>query len=240
MRCTAKYLRSFLLLGAMLPALAAAGPARAADDDGFKPIFDGKTLEGWDGDSKFWRVEDEAIVGETTKENPAKMNTFLIWQRGKPGDFELIAEFCMPNPGFANSGIQIRSWEEKEKWRVSGYQSDMDSDNTYTGACYGENFRGMLANRGEKTVIGKNHKPTVVEKIAESDELAKSIKKQDWNEYHIIAKGNHIIQKINGRVMCELTDEDDRARKDGIIALQIHAGEPMKVQFKNIQLKELK
>ena len=116
----------------------------------------------------------------------------------------------------------------------------MDSDNTYTGICYGENFRGILANRGEKTVIGKDHKPKVVEKFADAAELAKSIKKQDWNEYHIIAKGNRIIQKINGQVMCEVTDEDNNARKDGIIALQVHAGDPMKVQFKNIRLKMAK
>jgi hypothetical protein len=229
--------RSLLIASAMLPLLMAATPAMAADDEGFKPIFDGKTLEGWDGNPKLWHIVDGVITGETTKENPAEYNSFLIWRGGKPADFELKIEFRMPNKGFANSGIQIRSWEEKEKWRVSGYQPDMDSENTYTGICYGENFRGILANRGEKTVIGKDHKPKVVEKFAEAAELAKVIKKQDWNEYHIIAQGNHIIQKINGHLMCELADEDDKARKDGIIALQLHAGDPMKVQFKNIRLK---
>jgi hypothetical protein len=145
----------------------------------------------------------------------------------------------MPNPGFANSGIQIRSWEGPGKWQVSGYQPDMEAENQYTGICYGENYRGILAMRGEKVVIGKDHKPKVVEKFAEDGELAKTIKKRDWNAYHIIADGNHIIQKINGRVMCELTDEDTEARRDGIIALQIHAGPPMKVQFRNICLKNL-
>jgi hypothetical protein len=240
MRSTIIFFGSLLLASAILPIQFGVSTSLAAEDEGFKPIFDGKTLDGWDGDSKLWRVEDGVITGETTKENPAKGNTFLIWRGGKPADFELKVEFCMPNEGFANSGIQIRSWEEKEKWRVSGYQSDMDFENTYTGICYGENFRGILANRGEKTVIGKDHKPKVVDKFADSADLAKLIKKQDWNEYHIIAKGNHIIQKINGHLMCEVTDEDDKARKDGIIALQVHAGDPMKVQFKNIRLKELK
>jgi hypothetical protein len=241
MRCRMNQLALFVLLAAMASMLPFSRAASAADDEGFKPIFDGKTLEGWSGNTKFWRVEDGAITGETTKENPAlRGNTFLVWQGGKPADFELKADFRMPSAGFANSGIQFRSWEEMEQWRVSGYQADMDSENAYTGACYGENFRGMLANRGEKTVIGKNHKPKVEERIGESAELAKSIKKQDWNEYHIIAKGNHVIQKINGQVMCELTDEDDRVRKDGIIALQVHAGEPMKVQFRNIRIKEVK
>jgi hypothetical protein len=219
--------------------LAGAAASPAADEEGFRPIFDGKTLDGWDGNPKLWRVEDGAITGETTKDNPTKANTFLIWRGGKPGDFELKAEFCMPNPGFANSGIQIRSWEGPEKWRVSGYQPDMDADNHYTGICYGENFRGILAQRGQKTVIGTDHKPKVVETFADGAELGKAIKQHDWNEYHIIARGNHIIEKINGQLMCELTDEDTDARADGVIALQIHAGPPMKVQFRNLRLKEL-
>jgi hypothetical protein len=240
MRRLAHFFGASLFTVVILSALAGRQSALAADDGGFKPIFDGKTLAGWDGNPKLWRVVDGVITGETTKENPAEYNNFLIWRGGKPGDFELKAEFRMPNKGFANSGIQIRSWEEKEKWRVSGYQADMDADSTYTGICYGENFRGILANRGEKTVIGKDHKPKVVEKFADSADLAKAIKKQDWNEYHIIAEGNHIIEKINGHLMCEVTDEDNMARKDGIIALQLHAGPPMKVQFKNIRLKEVK
>jgi hypothetical protein len=239
MQCKVKFSVSLIFIGTIVTILFATSTALAAEDQGFKPIFDGKTLEGWDGNPKLWRVEDGAIVGETTKENPTTGNTFLIWRGGKPADFELKAEFRLPNEGFGNSGIQIRSWEEKEKWRVSGYQADMDSDNTYTGICYGENFHGILANRGEKTVVGKSHKPKVVEKFAENDELAKSIKKRDWNEYHIVVQGNRITQKINGRLMSEVTGEDDMVRKDGIIALQLHAGEPMKVQFKNIRLKDL-
>ena len=94
-----------------LAALAAQAEAPAADAEGFRPLFDGKTLEGWDGDPKFWRVEDGCITGQTTKENPATYNTFLIWRGGKPADFQLKIEFRMPNPGFANSGMQIRSWE---------------------------------------------------------------------------------------------------------------------------------
>jgi hypothetical protein len=213
--------------------------AVAANDDGFKPIFNGKSLDGWDGNPKLWRVEDGAIVGETTAENPTQGNTFLIWRGGKPANFELKAEFRTPNPGFANSGIQIRSWEGPEKWRVSGYQPDITGDNQYTGICYGENFRGILAQRGEKVTIGADHKPKVVEQLGDPNELVKVVKKHDWNEYDIVANGNRIIQKINGQVMCDITDEDTMARKDGIIALQIHAGPPMKVQFRNIRIKEL-
>jgi hypothetical protein len=211
----------------------------AADETGFKPIFNGKSLDGWEGDPKFWRVEDGAIVGETTGENPTPANTFLIYRDAKPANFELKAEFCMPNAGFANSGIQLRSWEEPEKWRVSGYQADMDAGNEYTGICYGEGFRGILAGRGEKTRIGVDHKPELLERFGDSAELAKAIKKQQWNEYHIVAQDNCIRQMINGQLMCEVHDEDTIARKDGIVALQIHAGPPMMVQFRNIRLKKL-
>jgi hypothetical protein len=232
-------MRRFFRLVGLFGALMMAQAVVAASDDGFKPIFNGNNLDGWDGDLRLWRIEQGVITGETTAANPAKGNTFLIWRGGKPANFELKAEFCMPNPGFANSGIQIRSWEGPEKWRVSGYQPDMDAGNEYTGICYGENYRGILAERGQKVVIGADHKPKVVKQFGDSKELAKVIKKQDWNEYHIIARGNHILQKINGQLMCELTDEDSVARKDGVIALQIHVGPPMKVQFRNIQLKEL-
>jgi hypothetical protein len=213
--------------------------ALAADDAGWKPIFDGKSLAGWDGDPRLWRVEDGTITGETTAANTAKYNTFLIWRGGKPANFELKAEFRMPNPGFANSGIQIRSWEGPAKWQVRGYQSDMDATNEYTGICYGEGFRGILTQRGQQVTIGTDHKPKLVKQFADSAALAKAIKKQDWNEFHIIAQGNRIVQKINGQLMCDLTDEDKVARRDGIIALQIHVGPPMKVQFRNLRLKEL-
>ena len=212
----------------------------AADESSlpWRDLFDGKTLDGWDGDPRLWSVQDGAITGETTGENTAAANTFLTWRGGRPADFEIKAEFRMPNPGFANSGIQIRSWEGPGRWQVSGYQADMDSDDQYTGTCYGENFRGSLAQRGQKTVIGSDHQPKVVEQFGDSLELAKVIKTRDWNEYDIIAHGNHIIEKINGQLMCELIDDDAMARRDGVIALQIHAGQPMKVQFRNVRLKE--
>jgi len=223
-------------------ALCIASVCTAADDradPGFQSIFDGKSLDGWDGDPNLWRVEDGTVVGETTAEKPARGNTFLIWRGGKPGDFELKAEFRMPNEGFANSGIQVRSWEGPNQWQVFGYQPDMDAGNAYTGIIYGENFRGILAGRGQKVVIGEDHKRQVVKQFADSGELAKVIKPHDWNESHIIAQGDTIIHKINGHLMAELTDNDTVARRDGVIALQLHAGPPMKVQFRNIRLKLL-
>lgn len=234
-----KRLATFVCLS--IPGLLMFAPAaaRAGEDDGFKSIFDGKSLDGWDGNTQFWRVEDGCIVGETTKENPTSGNTFIIWRGGKPADFELKVEYRLRNH---NSGIQFRSFEvPQEKWVVGGYQSDIEGSGQFTGILYGERFRGILAGRGEKTVIGDNHKPKVVGKIGDSKELFSKIKQGEWNEYHIIAVGNHIVQKINGQTMVEVTDEDTKMRRaDGIIALQLHAGPPMKVEFRNIRLKELK
>jgi hypothetical protein len=213
--------------------------AMAADDEGFVPIFDGKTLQGWDGDPKFWKVEDGTITGETTPDNPTQGNTFIIWRGGKPADFELKAEYRMRN---GNSGIQFRSFEvENAKWAIGGYQSDIDESGRYSGILYGERYRGILAQRGDKTVIGDDHKPKVVGKVGDSQELLAKIDLDGWNENHIIAQANHIVQKINGQVMVDVTDEDTQQRRgDGLIALQLHVGPPMKVQFRNIRLKVLK
>jgi hypothetical protein len=229
-------LASLFCLLAVLPI------ARAAvGEEGFKPIFDGKTLQGWDGDPDLWSVEDGAIIGQTFR--PMKQNSFLMWRGGKPADFELKIEFRTPQEFASNSGVQYRSREEPEKvgkWVVAGYQADILSDNSFTGILYEERGRGLLAQRGQKVIIGENHKPKVVEQFGDAKELAKAIKQGDWNEYHIIAKGNHLVQKINGQVMVDVTDNDPKKRKmEGIIALQLHVGPAMKVQFRNIRLKEL-
>lgn len=211
---------------------------RADDEAGFQSIFDGKTLDGWDGNPDFWRVEDGSITGQTTTEKPTKGNTFLIWRKGEVGDFELKVQYRIIG---VNSGIQYRSFEvPNEKWVVGGYQADFEAGDRFSGICYGERFRGILADRGQKTVIGDDHKPKVVGSVGDSAELQKHIKKEDWNEYHVTAKGFNFVHRINGHVTCEVTDEDKAQRRaTGILALQLHAGPPMKVQFRNIRLKVL-
>lgn len=211
----------------------------SADEPEFKPIFDGKTLDGWDGSPELWRVEDGAITGET-KEPMAGPNTFIIWRGGELGDFELRFEYKIRNH---NSGVQYRSWEEPDnwgKWVVGGYQGDIVAEGPYNGILYGERYRGILANRGEKVVIGEDEKPKVVGSVGDADELQTHIKAGDWNEFTVIAKGFHIIHKINGKVMVDVVDEDTSMRRDkGILAFQLHAGPAMKVQFRNIRLKQL-
>jgi putative membrane-bound dehydrogenase-like protein len=230
----------FGLLAALLASVAALSvpPAAPAADDGFVTIFDGKTLEGWDGNPDFWRVEDGTITGQTTKEKPTRGNTFIIWRKGELGDFELKLEYKIVG---GNSGVQYRSFEvPNEKWVIGGYQADFEAGDTYSGILYGERFRGILALRGQKTVIGDDHKPKQVGTLGDTKEIQSKIKKEDWNSYHITAKGFDFVHRINGVVTCECTDEDKKDRRaTGVLALQLHAGPPMKVQFRNIQLKKL-
>ena len=215
-----------------------------AAEQGFQSIFDGKDLTGWDGNPKLWSVKDGAITGQTTADNPAKGNTFLIWTNGTVGDFELRCSFkLVPGDaqGFANSGIQYRSKVvDPANWVVGGYQADMEAGKTYTGILYEERFRGIMAERGQKVVWDKDDKKQVVGSVGDAAAIEASLKKGDWNEYVIIAKGNHLQQFVNGKQTIDVTDECEAKRAmSGVLALQLHAGPPMMAQFKNIRIKSL-
>ena len=208
---------------------------------GEQSLFNGKDLAGWDGNPLHWSVEDGAIVGVNTKENPTKGNTFLIWKGGNLKDFDLTLE-CKIDSG--NSGIQYRSFikpGEHDGWRIGGYQADFESGDKYSGICYGEAFRGILCMRGDRTTLSRDQSGKLVksvEKIGETTKLGLSIKKKDWNTYRIVADGFRFEHYINGEKMCELIDNDEKERRaDGLLAFQVHAGPPMKVYFRNIVLK---
>jgi hypothetical protein len=206
-----------------------------------KKLFDGKSLKGWDGNPKFWSVQEGVIVGQTTEKNPTKGNTFLIWKGGKMADFELTMEYKIEA---GNSGIQYRSFIKPgnhDGWRISGYQADLEAGDKFSGICYGEGFRGILSMRGEKTVLTIDEKKKLkkdVTKFGDSAEIGMAVKKGKWNKYKITAKGFHFQHFINGVKTTELIDNDEKSRrKDGLLALQLHAGKPMKVLFRNIVLK---
>ena len=207
-------------------------------ESGYQSLFDGKTMKGWDGDPAFWRVEDGALVGQTTTEKQPKQNTFLIWRGGTPGDFELRLDFKLT--GF-NSGIQYRSIELPDiKWAMKGYQFDMDGEQRYTGQIYEERGRGFLALRGQFNSIGENGQPALVSSLGDGEELKKLIHGDGWNDLYLNARGNTLIQAMNGRVMSMLIDDDKAGRKmDGLIGIQVHRGQPMKIEVKNIRLKKL-
>ena len=178
-------------------------------------------------------MEDGTITGRTTKENPTKGNTFLIWRQAPVDDFVIRLSYKIVG---GNSGIQYRS-REVEPWVVSGYQGDIDSTDTYSGILYEERARGILATRGQKVTIGADGKKET-EQVGDAKELQSHIKKEDWNEYEITAQGNHLTHKINGHVTAEVIDNEvEKRAASGILALQLHAGPPMTVQFKNVRLK---
>ena len=228
-----------------------ADPLVLDDHAGFESIFDGSTLKGWDGDPQFWRAEGNAIVGESTPERKLAQNTFIIWRGGEPKDFELKVQFRM---NATNSGIQIRSVRlppgtpsgngvVQGKWVMKGYQADIDFNNSFTGQIYEERGRGFLAMRGQAVYVpdGAGVKPRVIGNLQQSpDELKAIIKSNDWNQVHLIARGNTIIQILNGAVTSLVVDDDTKGRSlAGLIGFQMHVGEPMKVEFRNIWLKKL-
>ena len=210
---------------------------KAVTNDEFVSLFDGETLKGWEGDPKLWRVEDGAITGETTDEDPIPYNSFLTWANGEVDDFELRLEYRIHS---GNSGIQVRSFKADQPHAIGGYQADIDAGGQWTGTNYGERFRGILAKRGQKATINEDGKPENIEKLGDPAELAKVIKAGDWNTYEVIARGHTIVCKINGTVMSEITDNDtDTRRRAGLLAFQLHKGPAMKVQFRDIQLRRL-
>jgi hypothetical protein len=225
-----------------------AQPLVVDDRTGFEPIFDGTTLKGWDGDPAFWRVENGTIVGESTAQNAVKQNTFLIWRGGEPRNFELKVQFRINS---TNSGIQIRSAHLAEgtqagdtkiasKWVLKGYQADIDFGNQYTGQIYEERGRGFLAMRGQAVYVPDGAPPKVIGNLQNGDELKAIIKVNDWNQVHLIARGNTIIQVLNGSVTSIVVDDDTKNRMlGGLIGFQMHVGPPMKVEFRNVWLKKL-
>ena len=203
-------------------------------------IFDPnqKLADHWDGDPRFWKIEDGCITGQTTAENPTPGNTFLIWKDGELDDFEFTCDYKIVG---GNSGFQVRSFRvEGSPWVVGGYQADFEAGDTYSGIIYGERFRGILAERGQSTEIGDDSKPVVKEQFAKSEDLQKVIKKEEWNSFRVVCKGWKQTNYINGSKTAEVLDNDVKnRRRSGILALQVHAGPPMKVQFKNMKLKRL-
>jgi len=227
------------------PALGQTLVEEGASQPGVIALFDGKELTGWTGDPRLWSVRDGAITGQTTPENPAKGNTFLIWTNGTVDDFELRCSFKIianNDKGFANSGIQYRSKVlDANNWVVGGYQADMEAGPTYSGILYEERMtRGIMAARGEKVVWTSDCNKQVTGSFGTADELGKVIKPGDWNDYVVIAKGKHLQHFINGKQTVDVTDDCESKRAmSGVLALQLHAGQPMTVQFRNFRLRKL-
>ena len=210
-----------------------------ADTAGFVAIFDGKTLAGWDADPKYWRVENEALVGEVTPATLLKANSFAIWRGGSPADFELKVEYRVSAAG--NSGINYRSVEvASPAFALKGYQCDIDGANRYTGQNYEERGRTFLAQRGQVTRASAQAKRAIVGTVGDKDALAAGIRANEWNQVHLFVRGNVLTHLVNGRVMSVVIDEDAAARAAaGLIGVQVHVGPPMKIEYRNFLLKTL-
>ncbi len=213
--------------------------------ENLKPLFNGKDLSGWDGDPTLWSVRDGVIHGETTEQNPAKGNTFLIWQGGTPKDFELHLSFRCNATN--NSGIQYRSkhvtdGNVKNKWVVRGYQHELRNEDKFPNTSsfiYDEGGK-----RGRICLVGEKASWTDGKKVVEStllDEAGfqKLMKVNEWNDVVIVANGKNVKHYLNGTLVLDFTDNDPQlALSQGVLALQLHAGKPMWAEFKNIRLKE--
>ena len=205
-------------------------------EEGFTAIFNGRDLTGWDGKPGWWTVEDGALTAESTTEKPCKKCNYLIWRGDQPDDFELRTDFRLSLAG--NSGIQIRS-EERPDWDTYGYQADMTGDGELIGFVYHHKY-ALIAGRGTKATFAADGKSSV-EQIGDQADLLERFKPGDWNTYRVVCLGPEITLYINDKLMCQITDHRVSAEaRRGIIALQMHPGPPMKIEFKNIRLRELK
>lgn len=249
--------RSFLtgMIAGLVPAFAQQGSSEPyvpkqsdrptpidGDEAGFKPIFNGRTLEGWRGDPTYWRVENGSLVGEITPDTVVKSNTFIIWQGGKPRDFELKLDYRITSKG--NSGINYRSVvvpdpvTPENQFAMRGYQCDLDGAKRYSGNNYEEKGRRFLAVRGQVSHVVGGRPPILLSTFDESDALAAHVT-DDWNAVHLIVRGSTLTHMINGRLMSVTIDDDLPNRPaDGLIGVQVHVGPPMKVEYRKIRLKE--
>lgn len=250
-----------LILASVALAAEPVKPTAPPEPPDMVKLFNGKDLTGWEGDPRLWSVKDGAIRGQTTADKQTKGNTFLIYvgNAGKPvefKDFELRLSFRIDH---GNAGVQYRSVllpappDAENKWVVAGYQAEVANSPTAAGFLYHERARASLVQVGDKVVINEDGSKQVVGKLGDRNEIAKHYKMSDWNDYVIICKANHIQHFLNGVQTIDLIDNDIEPSVDkngkpeplkcrslsGIIALQIHAGPPMWVDYKDIRIKTL-
>lgn len=227
--------------------LHAAADLPAPGADGFISLFNGKDLTGWDGLDGYWTVVDGAVQCAETKATSKQSDLILVASKEHPekfANFELRYSWKMITPG-GNSGVQFRGKIDKPEMKhVGGYQADIDAGNSYTGIIYDEGGvaggRGIMSNRGEKTVWDDQNKRTNTKLEVTGDDVKKAIKPVgEWNECVVTVDGNHIVYKINGTVTTDLTDNSPKACKDGVIGIQMHAGFDMTIQFKDFKIKML-
>ncbi len=193
---------------------------------GFSAIFNGKNLDGWEGNPKYWHVADGKL----------DYNRFIIWRGGKPRNFEVRVKVKVTSGG--NSGIQYRSVERPELGDsvVTGYQCDVVPNRAdYNGMLYEERGRRILAHTGEKVIIDPKGQPWVVGEFP-----LKEFKAGEWHDFRVLAEGNHLQHWIDGHQTVDVIDLDEKNRRlEGVFGVQVHVGPPMKIQYRDFFLKKL-
>jgi hypothetical protein len=209
------------------------------DLTGFVSIFDGKSLEGWDGDPTYWSVKDGALVGIVTPETLLKKNSWIVYRGALVEDFELVLDYRVSAEG--NSGVGYRlAVLEDDPFSVRGPQADIHGGDMFTGICYEENGRRLLAARGQSTWIDPDLPPRLAAQLADPEELQSVVRKEDWNRYRLVVRGNDAQHFLNGVLMSEVRDHDEPNRmKTGLIGVQVHVGPPMKIEFRDVYLKHI-
>ncbi|MFH5885469.1 DUF1080 domain-containing protein [Halalkalibaculum sp. DA3122] len=214
--------------------------SKSDPDQGFRRILTEEKRENWEGNPEYWQFEDGILIGEVPEASPLRGNIFYRWEK-EVTNFELKVEYRISSKG--NSGIYYRSTASKENENVLlGYQADIDGANTYSGIVY-ENYedRGhqILANRGQVIQVSEQDVPAEIGSVGQSEALATKINSDGWNSYHLIVRGDTIIQMLNGQVMCILIDRYTNRVKKGMLGVQLHQGPPMKVEYRNFRFKKL-
>ena len=226
----------------------------ASTDDEWVEIFDGKSLDGWSGDSTYWSVRNGSLFGEITPETLVKRNTFIIWQGDVPADFELKVTYRVSE--FGNSGINYRSEPvEGIPYALRGYQADLDGSGRLVGSNYEERRRTTLASQGEivntrnlaEDISLEDHTGNnfwLAREVKGShgtpESLQEHINKQGWNQYHLIVRGNRMKHFVNGVLMSDVIDNDTLNRRaDGLLGVQVHVGPPMTVEYRNFRIKAI-
>lgn len=205
----------------------------------FERIFDGKTLDNWDGDSTYWTIEDGKLVGTVTPETLLKKNSWIVYRGQLVEDFELVLDYRVSTGG--NSGVGYRlAVLNDDPVSVRGPQADIHGAEMFTGICYEENGRRLLAARGQSTWIHPDQLPRLGAQFADPEELQSVVRIEDWNRYRLVVRGHDAQHYLNGVLMSEVHDYDDANRMQrGLIGVQVHVGPPMKIEYREIYLKHL-
>jgi hypothetical protein len=207
---------SVCMMTALLTPLTMVAAEEKKSDATTTAIFDGKTLEGWDGDTSVFRVEQESIIGGQLKDKIP--HNFFLSSKEEYSDFELTLEFRLIGEG-TNAGVQLRSKRIPDHHEMIGYQADLGQN--YWGALYDESRRNKILAAPKK------------------EELDKVLKRDDWNKYRILCEGRHIQLWINDFKTVDYTEADEAIEQKGLIALQIHGGPPGEAHYRNIRIRRI-